>query len=72
MEYLAREAPKAVYELEHLRRAVFGTEKQNYQRPFGGPHTEFRVKPPPLQRHLCRGRPDGSRRYLHTLLRTID
>ncbi len=42
MEYLAREAPKAVYELEHYGVPFSRTEKgEIYQRPFGGHTTEF-------------------------------
>ena len=38
MEYLAREAPKAVYELEHYGVPFSRTEEGKiYQRPFGGP-----------------------------------
>ncbi len=42
MEYLAREAPKAVYELEHYGVPFSRTEDGRiYQRPFGGHTTEF-------------------------------
>ena len=38
MEYLTREAPKAVYELEHYGVPFSRTEDGKiYQRPFGGP-----------------------------------
>ncbi|MEO1459465.1 MAG: FAD-binding protein, partial [Pseudomonadota bacterium] len=41
MEYLAREAPKAVYELEHYGVPFSRTgEGTIYQRPFGGHTTE--------------------------------
>ena len=42
MEYIAREAPKAVYELEHYG-VPFSRTKDGriYQRPFGGHMTEF-------------------------------
>ena len=42
MEYLAREAPKAVYELEHYGVPFSRTEEGKiYQRPFGGMTTHF-------------------------------
>lgn len=42
MEYLAQEAPKAVYELEHYGVPFSRTEEGKiYQRPFGGHTTEF-------------------------------
>ncbi len=42
MEYLAREAPKAVYELEHYGVPFSRTEDGRiYQRPFGGHTTDF-------------------------------
>ena len=45
MEYLAREAPKAVYELEHYGVPFSRTEEGKiYQRPFGGHTTEFGIK----------------------------
>ena len=47
MEYLAREAPKAVYELEHYGVPFSRTEEGKiYQRPFGGHTTEFGEGPP--------------------------
>lgn len=47
MEYLAREAPKAVYELEHYGVPFSRTEEGKiYQRPFGGHTTEFGDGPP--------------------------
>ena len=50
MEYLAREAPKAVYELEHYGVPFSRTEEGKiYQRPFGGHTTEF-GEGPPVQR----------------------
>ena len=50
MEYLAREAPKAVYELEHYGVPFSRTEDGRiYQRPFGGHTTEF-GEGPPVQR----------------------
>lgn len=42
MEYLAREAPKAVYELEHYGVPFSRTEEGKiYQRPFGGMTSEM-------------------------------
>ena len=42
MEYVAREAPKAVYELEHYGVPFSRTEEGKiYQRPFGGHTTEY-------------------------------
>ena len=42
MEYLAREAPKAVYELEHYGVPFSRTEEGKiYQRPFGGMTTNY-------------------------------
>ncbi|MCX7888201.1 MAG: succinate dehydrogenase flavoprotein subunit [Rhodobacteraceae bacterium] len=50
MEYLAREAPAAVYELEHYGVPFSRTEDGRiYQRPFGGHTTEF-GEGPPVQR----------------------
>ena len=67
MEYLAREAPKAVYELEHYGVPFSRTEDGRiYQRPFGGHTTEF-GEGPPVQRDLRGGRPDGPRNTAHAL-----
>ena len=42
IEYMVREAPKAVYELEHFGVPFSRTEEGRiYQRPFGGMTTEF-------------------------------
>ena len=50
MEYLAREAPKAVHELEHYGVPFSRTEEGKiYQRPFGGHTTEFGEGPPNLR-----------------------
>ena len=47
MEYLAREAPAAIYELEHYGVPFSRTpEGKIYQRPFGGHMTEFGEGPP--------------------------
>ena len=66
MEYLAREAPKAVYELEHYGVPFSRTEKgQIYQRPFGGHTTEF-GEGPPVQR-TCAAADRTGHAILHTL-----
>src|SRR5215212_10237573 len=47
IEYLVREAPAAVYELEHYGVPFSRTEEGKiYQRPFGGHMTEFGEGPP--------------------------
>ncbi len=47
MEYLAREAPKAIVELEHYGVPFSRTgDGKIYQRPFGGHTTEFGEGPP--------------------------
>jgi succinate dehydrogenase / fumarate reductase flavoprotein subunit len=66
MEYLAREAPKAVYELEHYGVPFSRTEEGNiYQRPFGGHTTEF-GEGPPVQRTAAAADRTGHA-ILHTL-----
>ncbi|MFZ1728243.1 MAG: succinate dehydrogenase flavoprotein subunit [Albidovulum sp.] len=66
MEYLAREAPKAVYELEHYGVPFSRTEKGTiYQRPFGGHTTEF-GEGPPVQR-TCAAADRTGHAILHTL-----
>ena len=66
MEYLAREAPKAVYELEHYGVPFSRTEEGNiYQRPFGGHTTEF-GEGPPVQR-TCAAADRTGHAILHTL-----
>ncbi|MEO1734121.1 MAG: succinate dehydrogenase flavoprotein subunit [Pseudomonadota bacterium] len=66
MEYLAREAPKAVYELEHYGVPFSRTEEgQIYQRPFGGHTTEF-GEGPPVQR-TCAAADRTGHAILHTL-----
>jgi len=66
MEYLARNAPAAVYELEHygvpFSRTDVGTI---YQRPFGGHMTEF-GEGPPVQR-TCAAADRTGHAILHTL-----
>ena len=67
MEYLAREAPKAVYELEHYGVPFSRTEEGKiYQRPFGGHTTEFGEGPAGAA-HLRRRRPDRPRDPAHAL-----
>jgi succinate dehydrogenase / fumarate reductase flavoprotein subunit len=66
MEYLAREAPKAVYELEHYGVPFSRTEDGKiYQRPFGGHTTEF-GEGPPVQR-TCAVADRTGHAILHTL-----
>jgi len=66
MEYLAREAPKAVYELEHYGVPFSRTEEGKiYQRPFGGHTTEF-GEGPPVQR-TCAVADRTGHAILHTL-----
>ncbi|MEL6235994.1 MAG: succinate dehydrogenase flavoprotein subunit [Pseudomonadota bacterium] len=66
MEYLAREAPKAVYELEHYG-VPFSRRDDGkiYQRPFGGHTTEF-GEGPPVQR-TCAAADRTGHAILHTL-----
>ena len=66
MEYLAREAPKAVYELEHYGVPFSRTEQGKiYQRPFGGHTTEF-GEGPAVQR-TCAAADRTGHAILHTL-----
>ena len=66
MEYLAREAPKAVYELEHYGVPFSRTEEGKiYQRPFGGHTTQF-GEGPPVQR-TCAAADRTGHAILHTL-----
>ncbi|WP_417589286.1 succinate dehydrogenase flavoprotein subunit [Pararhodobacter oceanensis] len=66
MEYLTREAPKAVYELEHYGVPFSRTEDGKiYQRPFGGHTTEF-GEGPPVQR-TCAAADRTGHAMLHTL-----
>jgi succinate dehydrogenase / fumarate reductase flavoprotein subunit len=66
MEYLAREAPKAVSELEHYGVPFSRTEDGRiYQRPFGGHTTEF-GEGPPVQR-TCAAADRTGHAILHTL-----
>jgi succinate dehydrogenase / fumarate reductase flavoprotein subunit len=66
MEYLAREAPKAVYELDHYGVPFSRTEDGRiYQRPFGGHTTEY-GEGPPVQR-TCAAADRTGHAILHTL-----
>src|SRR5690554_4717940 len=66
MEYLAREAPAAIYELEHYGVPFSRTQEGKiYQRPFGGHMTEF-GDGPPVQR-TCAAADRTSHAILHTL-----
>ena len=66
MEYLAREAPAAVYELEHYGVPFSRTEEGKiYQRPFGG-HTTQYGEGPPVQR-TCAAADRTGHAILHTL-----
>jgi succinate dehydrogenase / fumarate reductase flavoprotein subunit len=66
MEYLAREAPKAIVELEHYGVPFSRTEAGKiYQRPFGGHTTEF-GEGPPVQR-TCAAADRTGHAMLHTL-----
>ena len=66
MEYLAREAPQAVIELEHYGVPFSRTEEGKiYQRPFGGHTTEF-GEGPPVQR-TCAAADRTGHAMLHTL-----
>jgi succinate dehydrogenase / fumarate reductase flavoprotein subunit len=66
MEYLAREAPAAIYELEHYGVPFSRTQDGRiYQRPFGGHMTEF-GDGPPVQR-TCAAADRTGHAILHTL-----
>jgi len=66
MEYLAREAPASVLELEHYGVPFSRTEEGKiYQRPFGGHTTEF-GEGPPVQR-TCAAADRTGHAILHTL-----
>jgi len=66
MEYLAREAPQAIIELEHYGVPFSRTEEGKiYQRPFGGHMTEF-GDGPPVQRTAAAADRTGHA-MLHTL-----
>ncbi|WP_137388642.1 succinate dehydrogenase flavoprotein subunit [Rhodoligotrophos defluvii] len=66
IEYLCRQAPKAVYELEHFGLPFSRTEDGRiYQRPFGGMTTYF-GEGPPAQR-TCAAADRTGHAMLHTL-----
>ena len=66
IEYLCREAPKAVYELEHWGMPFSRNEEGKiYQRPFGG-HTTEMGEDPPVQR-TCAAADRTGHAMLHTL-----
>jgi succinate dehydrogenase / fumarate reductase, flavoprotein subunit len=66
IEYLCRNAPKAVYEMEHYGVPFSRTEAGKiYQRPFGGMTTEF-GEGPPAQR-TCAAADRTGHAMLHTL-----
>ncbi|MEM8743039.1 MAG: succinate dehydrogenase flavoprotein subunit [Pseudomonadota bacterium] len=66
IEYLCRQAPEAVYELEHYGVPFSRTEEGRiYQRPFGGMTTEF-GEGPPAQR-TCAAADRTGHAMLHTL-----
>ena len=66
IEYVTREAPRAVYELEHYGLPFSRTEDGRiYQRPFGG-HTSDFGEGPPVQR-ACAAADRTGHAMLHTL-----
>ena len=66
MEYLAREAPKAVYELEHYGVPFSRTEDGKiYQRPFGGMTSEYGEGAPVAR--TCAAADRTGHAILHTL-----
>jgi succinate dehydrogenase / fumarate reductase, flavoprotein subunit len=66
IEYMVREAPKAVYELEHWGVPFSRTEAGKiYQRPFGGHMTNYGAGPP-VQR-TCAAADRTGHAILHTL-----
>ncbi|HHS89336.1 MAG TPA: succinate dehydrogenase flavoprotein subunit [Rhodobacteraceae bacterium] len=66
IEYVTREAPRAVYEIEHYGVPFSRTEDGRiYQRPFGGHTTEF-GEGPPVQR-TCAAADRTGHAMLHTL-----
>jgi succinate dehydrogenase / fumarate reductase flavoprotein subunit len=66
IEYLCRNAPAAVYELEHYGMPFSRTEEGKiYQRPFGGMTTQF-GEGPPAQR-TCAAADRTGHAMLHTL-----
>ena len=66
MEYVARHAPEAVYELEHYGVPFSRTEEGKiYQRPFGGTTSEFGEGPPVAR--TCAAADRTGHAMLHTL-----
>ncbi len=66
IEYLCRNAPEAVYELDHYGVPFSRTEEGKiYQRPFGGHYTEY-GEGPPVQR-TCAAADRTGHAMLHTL-----
>src|SRR6185295_5850007 len=66
IEYLCRNAPDAVYELEHYGMPFSRTEDGRiYQRPFGGMTTEFGEGPPAMR--TCAVADRTGHAMLHTL-----
>ena len=66
IEYLCRNAPEAVYELEHFGLPFSRTEDGRiYQRPFGGMTTEYGDGPPALR--TCAAADRTGHAMLHTL-----
>jgi succinate dehydrogenase / fumarate reductase flavoprotein subunit len=66
IEYLCREAPAAVYELEHYGVPFSrNDEGKIYQRPFGGMTTEFGEGPPAMR--TCAAADRTGHAMLHTL-----
>ena len=66
IEYLCRNAPEAVYELDHYGVPFSRTEEGKiYQRPFGGHYTEY-GDGPPVQR-TCAAADRTGHAMLHTL-----
>ena len=66
IEYMVREAPKAVYELEHFGVPFSRTEEGRiYQRPFGGMTTEFGEGP--AAQRTCAAADRTGHAMLHSL-----
>ena len=66
IEYVTREAPRAVYELEHYGVPFSRTEEGRiYQRPFGGMTSEFGEGPPVAR--TCAAADRTGHAMLHTL-----
>jgi len=66
IEFLCREAPDAVYELEHFGVPFSRTDEGKiYQRPFGGMTTDFGEGPPALR--TCAAADRTGHAMLHTL-----